>query len=79
MLNSMPTRKLDIHLHKQILKNPNYKPKITDLGDWGGIGIASCYCDVVICEKHFADLLNRDSYVPNIRIETKLENLVYNL
>jgi hypothetical protein len=76
LMDSIPTRKLDIHLHRQILKNSNYHPKITDLGDWGGIGIASCYCDVVICEKHFADLLQRDHYNSHARIETNLENLI---
>ena len=35
----------------------------------------SCYCDVVICEKHFADMLKRDQYVSNARIETKLDNV----
>jgi len=76
LLHSMPTRRLDIHLHRQVLKNPNYKAKMSDLEDWGGVGVASCYCDVVICEKHFADMLSRDKYRPKARIETKLENLL---
>jgi hypothetical protein len=75
-MDTMPTRRLDIHLHKQIFKNPNYRPKETDIGDWGGIGIASCYCDIVICEKHFADLLRREKYIPHARIETDLDNLI---
>ncbi len=75
-LHLMPTRYLDIHLHRQVLKNPAYKPKITDLEDWSGIGLASYYCDVVICEKHFADMLGRDKYKPKARVETKLENLL---
>lgn len=74
IIDDMPTRKVDLHLHKQILRNPNYASKITDLEDWGGVGVASCYCDVVICEKHMADMLRRDRYCPKARIETKLEN-----
>ena len=79
LLHSMPTRRLDIHLHRQVLKNPNYKAKMSDLEDWGGVGVASCYGDVVICEKHFADMLSRDKYRPKARIETKLENLLENI
>jgi hypothetical protein len=74
-LMSMPTRKLDIHLHRQVIKNDQYRPKPSDLEDWGGIGVASCYCDVVVCEKHFANMLQRDSYRPVARIETKLDNV----
>lgn len=78
-LTSMPTRKLDIHLHRQVLKNSQYKPKKTDLEDWAGIGVASCYCDVVVCEKHFANLLLRDGFKPKARIETKLDNAISSL
>ncbi|MBQ0780906.1 MAG: hypothetical protein KBT79_08890 [Thalassolituus oleivorans] len=74
-LMSMPTRKLDIHLHREVIKNDQYKPKPSDLEDWGGIGVASCYCDVVVCEKHFADMLQRNSYKSAARIETKLDNV----
>jgi len=74
-LTSMPTRKLDIHLHKQVIKNNQYRPKISDLEDWAGIGMASCYSDIVVCERHFADMLQRDSYKPAARIETKLDNV----
>lgn len=73
IINDMPTRHLDLHLHKQVLRNPNYAPKITDLEDWSGVGVASCYCDVVVCEKHMADMLRRDRFKTNARIETDLE------
>lgn len=66
-------------MHRQVLKNEQYKPKQSDLEDWGGIGVASCYCDVVVCEKHFANLLQRDGYKPKARIETKLDNVFANL
>jgi hypothetical protein len=78
-LMSMPTRKLDVHLHRQVLKNEQYRPKKSDLEDWGGIGVGSCYCDVVVCEKHFANLLQRDGYRLKARIETNLENVFANL
>ena len=71
----MPTRVLDIHLHHQVLKNPQYKPKVTDLEDWAGLGAAACYCDIVVCEKHFADLISRDGFSTHARIETDLLNI----
>tara|TARA_R110000868_G_scaffold250414_1_gene506970 strand:- start:1429 stop:2328 length:900 start_codon:yes stop_codon:yes gene_type:complete len=75
-LNAMPTRILDVHLHRQVLKNDQYRPKETDLEDWGGIGVASCYCDVVVCEKHFANMLGRDKYKPTARIVTRLDDVI---
>lgn len=74
-VDAMPTRRLDVHLHRQVLKNPKYSPKISDLEDWSGIGVASCYCDVVVCEKHFADMLGREKYSSHARIETNLNNV----
>ena len=71
-LDSMPTRKLDIHLHRQVLKNPQYRPKHSDLEDWAGLGPAMCYADIVICEKHFADLARRGNYNHGARIETNI-------
>lgn len=71
-MGSMPTRRLDIHLHRQVLKNSQYKPKATDLEDWAGLGPAMCYADVVVCEKHFADLVSRDHFKTKARIETSI-------
>lgn len=75
LIDNMPSRKLELHLHRQVLKNPNYAPKLNDLEDWAGIGVASQYCDVVVCEKHFADLIKRDHFKTAARIETNLKNI----
>lgn len=75
LLMMIPTRKLDIHLHRQVIRNDEYKPKHSDLEDWAGIGLASCYCDIVVCEKHFADMLQRDSYKPFARIVRNLDDV----
>ena len=72
IIESMPSRKLDLHLHKQVLRNPNYEPKLSDLEDWAGLGVASQYCDVVVCEKHLADMMRRDGFKTKARVETKL-------
>ncbi|MBA1149495.1 hypothetical protein H0Z60_20825 [Ectothiorhodospiraceae bacterium WFHF3C12] len=74
-LDSIPTRRLDIHLHRQVLKNSQYKPKPTDLEDWAGLGPAMCYADVVVCEKHFADLVSRDRFSAKARIETSIYDI----
>jgi hypothetical protein len=74
IIDDMPTRRLDLHLHKQIVRNPTYASKITDLEDWTGVGVASCYFDVVVCENHMADMLKRNGYRAKARIETNLDN-----
>jgi hypothetical protein len=71
----MPSRKIEVHLHRQILKNPTLQPKDTDLEDWSGLGPATAHCDVVVCEKHFASLLRRDGFSPNARVITDVRKL----
>jgi hypothetical protein len=58
----MPSRRTEAHLHRQIIKNPNLKPKDNDLEDWSGLGPATAHCDIVVGEKHFANLLHRDRF-----------------
>jgi hypothetical protein len=73
LINNMPTRPVDLHLHKQVLRNPKYVAKHTDLEDWASLAVASCYCDVVMCEKHMADMLTRDKFKTHARIEANLD------
>lgn len=75
LIEDMPSRHVDIHLHRQVLKNPKLSPKVTDLEDWAGLGVAVQYCDVVVCEKHFANLVARDGFIPRARVETSIECL----
>jgi hypothetical protein len=35
--------------------------------------VASCYCDVVVCEKHMANMPRRNGFITNARIEVDLE------
>lgn len=72
VINDMPTRRVDLHLHKQVLRNEAYRAKDTDLEDWGSLALASSYCDVVVCEKHMTDMLKRDKFRPRARVETNL-------
>jgi hypothetical protein len=75
ILREIPTRQVDMHLHKQIIKNPSLKPKPSDLEDWAGLGPASMYCDVLICEKQFADLIVRDNFQTKAKVLTDLTKL----
>lgn len=74
VIDSMPTRRVDMHLHKQVLRNARYVARLTDLEDWGSLALASCYCDVIVCEKHMADMLRRDDFTTHARVEVDLEN-----
>ncbi len=71
-MTDMPTRRVDIHLHRQVLKNAQYRSKHSDLEDWAGLGTAVCYSDVVVCEKHFANMIKRDSFTTKARVETSI-------
>lgn len=75
LVQDMPSRRTEIHLHRQIIKNPSLKPKDNDLEDWSGLGPATAHCDVVVCEKHFANLLHRDGFRPHARVITDLREL----
>lgn len=75
IVENMPSRFTDIHLHKQMLKNPELSSKISDLEDWAGLGVFVQYCDVVICEKHFASLISRDGFKTKAEIYTDINHL----
>lgn len=72
LIEDMPSRRVDLHLLREVLRNDQYKPNDTDLEDWVGVGTASCYCDVVVCEKHMADMLQRSKFSSRARIVTDL-------
>ena len=75
LIEDLPSRRIDLHLHRQVLRNPGLAPKITDLEDWGGLGPAAGHCAVLVCEKHFASLLLRDGFRPGAVVLTDLRDL----
>ncbi|MCI2285988.1 hypothetical protein L3081_24485 [Colwellia sp. MSW7] len=75
ILNFMPSRALEIHLNKQVLKNPNYNPTSNDLMDWGGVALASQYCDIIIGEKHIYNMLLRDKFKTKAKLHRRLSDL----
>lgn len=74
-VDEMPTRRIDVHLHHQVLNNDQYRPKRNDLEDWAGLSVASMYCDVVVCEKHFASIAVRGDFATRAKMLTRLEDL----
>jgi len=75
LVDAMPSRAVDVHLHRQILKNPNLSIKNGDLEDWAGLGVAVQYCDLVICEGHFADLVQRDKFKTRAKVSASINIL----
>lgn len=74
-IDSMPSRTLEVHMHRQVLNNPNYNPKPTDLEDWGGVALASQYCDVIVGEKHLYDMLLRNRFKTKAAVFRRLSDL----
>jgi hypothetical protein len=74
-VEELPSHQADLQLHRQIIRNPQLKSKITDLGDWAGLGPATAYCDLVVCEKNFADLILRNGFHPRATIVRDIRTL----
>lgn len=75
-VHELPTRAIDLHMHWQIAKNPSLQPKPTDLEDWGALVPAAAYCDFLVCEKHFADLVARDGFRVHAEVLTDVRELM---
>jgi len=61
LLGMMPSRRADMHLRAQWAKNASLNPKLSDLNDWAYLGIAVCYCDLVVTENQMNDLFQRST------------------
>jgi len=59
-VDAMPSIRIDMHLRLQWVRNQQLKTRLSDLNDFGYVGTAAAYCDVVVTENQLADLLNRD-------------------
>lgn len=59
LLDMMPSRRADMHLRTQWAKNASLNPKPSDLNDWTYLGVAVCYCDLVVTENQMNNLFQR--------------------
>jgi len=71
----VPSRRIDMHMMRQYGKNPQLPRKQSDLNDFGYLGYAAAYCDVVVAEKQFADLVNRGTLEKKAIVISKLRDL----
>jgi len=74
-LDDMPSRIADMHLRREWAKNANLTPRESDLNDWAYLGVAVCYCDVLVTEKQIADLFSR-SFTAHATVLSRLPDLL---
>lgn len=73
-LDTMPSRRVNMHLRRQWARNAALPAKETDLNDWEYVGTAVAYCDVVT-ERQLADLVNRPSLVKKAVVIAHIRDL----
>lgn len=56
-------------------QNPTFKRELNDLTDVTALGMAAAYCDIVVSEKHWGDVLNRFSNLYPARVVRRLADL----
>ena len=74
-MDEMPLSRVNMHLVRQWAKNPSLPSTESTLNDWGYLGAAVQYADIVVTEKLFADIVHREGFRPRARIITDLEEL----
>jgi hypothetical protein len=74
-LEDMPSRRVDMHLHRQWGKNESLPHKESDLNDWVFLGDAVMYCHIVVAEKQFTDLVRRDGFSCPARVIDDIREL----
>lgn len=76
IVSECPSRAIDMHLMRQFAANRQLKRERTDLNDVAYIGIGASVCDVVVCEKQMASLLNRPGISTKAKVIARLEDLM---
>lgn len=74
-LGRQPSRRVLIHLYRQIARAAQVPLRDTDLNDWIYVAVASMYCDVVVTERMLADLLTRPGLEPRASVISNLADL----
>lgn len=75
LIEDMPTRKVDVHLHRQFFRNKQLQAKSGDLNDWGYVAELAMYTDVVVTERSLASMLKRDGFQTRAQTITDLGDL----
>ena len=74
-LDEIPASRIDIHLHRQWMKNRSLRPRLSDGNDFAYVGTAAMYCDVIVTEKQLADLIRREGFECRAQVLTRLQDL----
>lgn len=61
-VEGLPSQRVMMQLGRQWAKNRDLKAKQNELYDWGQLAPMVPYCDVLVTESLFADLVRRDGY-----------------
>lgn len=75
-LDRQPTRRVLIHLYREIARAAHVPLRKTDLNDWIYVAVAAMYCDVVVTERLLCDLLGRSGLAPRASVTTDLTDLL---
>jgi hypothetical protein len=74
-VDALPTRHVEIHLHRHWARNKQLKETRSALIDWGQTAPMAMYADVVVTEKKLANLLNRPGLRKKAAVITDLGEL----
>lgn len=75
-IDMLPSRCVEKQMLLQYSKNPQSRTKHSDLNDWGALGVAVTYCDIVVTENHYSDLIGREKFKTNATVITDLRDLL---
>lgn len=75
LLEEVPSRRIDMHLLRQFALNANLKREPSDLNDVAYLGSAAAVCDILVCEKQMASILNRPELVKKAKVLRDLRDL----
>ena len=74
-INDLPTQRIATQVLRQWARNRTLRPKRNDLYDFMALIPAIAYCDIVVTEKLFADLVNREGFQKHAEVTTSLREL----
>lgn len=74
-LMALPAKGVITRLRIAGHENPSFRWHIGDLNDMTALGAAAAYCDVVVAEKHWGAMLNRQQRHFHAKVTTQLTEL----
>lgn len=75
LLDQLPSRRVDMHLRREISRNMVLQIRPTDLNDWGFVGTAAAHCDIVVTDNQMAHLLGQPGPDRKAIVTAKLDEV----